>query len=207
MTRTLRPLAQAKLATRVVAVVSSAGGIAALGKLLCELPGDLPAAVLVVQHLLASRPSHLAEILGWHTPLTVEEARSGRSPRNGTVYVAPPDAHLIVGADRRLRLSQLPPVHFCRPSGDRLFESLATSFGPQAIAVVLTGTGRDGAAGAQLLRQHGGTVIVQDPPTAEFLGMPQAALDAGAVDRVLPLEEIPRALESLTGMESRREQA
>jgi two-component system chemotaxis response regulator CheB len=188
-----------KLATRVIAVVSSAGGIAALGKMLAELPGDLPAAVLIVQHLLASRPSHLAQILGWRTALAVEEARSGQYPRNATVYVAPPDAHLIVGADRRLRLSHLPPVHFCRPSGDRLFESLATSYGAHAIAVILTGTGCDGAAGAQVLRRHGGTVIVQDPPTAEFLGMPQAALEAGVVDRVLPLGEIARALESLAG--------
>jgi len=197
VTQVLHLPSQVKLASRVIAVVSSAGGIAALGRVLAELPKDLPAAVLVVQHLLASRPSHLAEILGWHTALTVEEARPGRQPRNGTVYVAPPDAHLIVGANRRLQLSQLPPLHFCRPSGDRLFESLATTFGPRAIAVILTGTGRDGAAGAQILRQHGGTVIVQDPPTAEFLGMPKAALEAGAVDRVLPLSEIARALESL----------
>jgi two-component system chemotaxis response regulator CheB len=199
VTQALHPHAQPRLATRVIAVVSSAGGIAALSKMLGELPRDLPAAVLVVQHLLASRPSHLAEILGWHTALTVEEARSGCYPRHGTVYVAPSNAHLLVRADRRLQLSHLPPLHFCRPSGDRLFESLATSFGPQAIAVILTGTGRDGAAGAQLLRRHGGTVIVQDPPTAEFLGMPKAALEAGAVDRVLPLGEIARALESLAG--------
>jgi len=199
VTQALHPHAQPRLATRVIAVVSSAGGIAALSKMLGELPRDLPAAVLVVQHLLASRPSHLAEILGWHTALTVEEARSGCYPRHGIVYVAPPNAHLLVGADRRLQLSHSPPLHFCRPSGDRLFESLATGFGSQAIAVILTGTGRDGAAGAQLLRRHGGTVIVQDPPTAEFLGMPKAALEAGAVDRVLPLGEIARALESLAG--------
>jgi two-component system chemotaxis response regulator CheB len=197
VTQALHPRSQARLATRVIAVVSSAGGIAALSKLFAELPRDLPAAVLVVQHLLASRPSHLAEILGWHTVLSVEEARSGHYPRHGTVYVAPPNAHLVVGADRRLQLSQLPPLHFCRPSGDRLFESLATSFGPRAIAVILTGTGRDGAAGAQILRRNGGTVIVQDPPTAEFLGMPRAALEAGSVDRVLPLEEIAGALHSL----------
>jgi two-component system chemotaxis response regulator CheB len=106
------------------------------------------------------------------------------------VYVAPPDVHLIVGIDRRLVLSHLPPVHHCRPSGDRLFESLAVAFGPDAVAVVLTGFGRDGAAGAQCVRRAGGTVIVQDPQTAQFGDMPRAALREGAVDHILPLDAI-----------------
>jgi two-component system chemotaxis response regulator CheB len=173
-----------------VAISTSAGGIPALNTILTALPPSLAAAVLVVQHLLPDRDSHLVEILRWHTRLDVLQAHSAQRILEGTVYVAPPDAHLIAGIDRRLVLSHLPPVHHCRPSGDRLFESLPAAFGRSAVAVVLTGFGRDGAAGAQCVRRSGGTVIVQDPRTAQFGDMPRAALGAGAVDHILPLDEI-----------------
>ena len=110
------------------------------------------------------------------------------------MYVAPPGVHLMVSLDRRIELSHLPPLHYCRPSGDRLFTSVGRSFGRAAIAVVLTGTGCDGADGAQDLRRFGGTVIVQDEPSSQFPGMPHAAVQAGTVDRVLPLNAIARAL-------------
>jgi two-component system chemotaxis response regulator CheB len=184
-------------ATHVIAIVASAGGLAALTRILEELPSDLEASLLVVQHLQADRPSQLARILGRHTSLAVEEARAGTVPRNGTVYVAPPGAHLLIGLDRRIALSHLPPLHFCRPSGDRLFASMAASFGARAIAVVLTGTGCDGAEGAGLVHRGGGTVIAQDESTSEFFGMPGAALRAGAVDRMLPLDEIAHTLRKL----------
>lgn len=193
----VRPPLREEIATRVVAIATSAGGLAALSQVLHDLPIGFPAGVLVVQHLQASYPSHLARILGWHTALTVTEARDGVAPRNGTVYVAPPAAHLLVGEDRRLVLSQLPPLHYCRPSGDRLFASVATTFGPRAIAVVLTGNGRDGAEGAQLVRRYGGIVIVQDERSSAYTGMPRAAVQAGSVDRVLPLEEIGPALQAV----------
>ena len=174
----------------VVAISTSAGGIAALHTILTMLPPSLAAAVLVVQHLLPHRDSHLVEILSWHTSLEVLQAHSAQRLVQGTVYVAPPDAHLIVGIDRRLVLSHLPPVHHCRPAGDRLFESLPAAFGRGAVAIVLTGFGRDGAAGAQSVRRSGGTVIVQDPSTAQFGDMPRAALSAGTVDHILPLVDI-----------------
>jgi two-component system, chemotaxis family, protein-glutamate methylesterase/glutaminase len=179
-----------RAAHRAVAISTSAGGITALHNILASLPASLAAAVLVVQHLLPDRDSHLVEILRWHTHLEVLQARSAQRVNQGTVYVAPPDAHLIVGIDRRLLLSHLPPVNHCRPSGDRLFESLAAAFGRGAVAVVLTGFGRDGAAGAQCVRRAGGTVIVQDPETAQFGDMPRAALREGAVDHILPLDAI-----------------
>lgn len=185
------------LATRVVGIATSAGGVAALSRLLADLPTTLPASLLVVQHIHPTFPSHLAEILGWHTRLGVEEAENGVRLRAGTVYFAPPGLHLLVGVDRRVLLSDLPPVNWCRPSGDRLFASFGPSFGPRAIAVILTGKGRDGAAGAQMLRRYGGTVIVQDEDSAEYPGMPRAATQAGPVDRVLPLEAIAGALGEL----------
>jgi two-component system chemotaxis response regulator CheB len=184
-------------AAQVIAIVASAGGLTALSRILEALPSDLEASLLVVQHLQADRPSHLARILGRHTSLAVEEARAGTVPRNGSVYVAPPGTHLLIGIDRRIALSHLPPLHFCRPSGDRLFASLAASFGPSAIAVVLTGTGCDGAEGAGMVRRGGGTVIAQDESTSEFFGMPGAALRAGAVDRMLPLDDIAHTLRML----------
>jgi two-component system, chemotaxis family, protein-glutamate methylesterase/glutaminase len=179
-----------RAAHRAVAISTSAGGITALHNILASLPASLAAAVLVVQHLLPDRDSHLVEILRWHTHLEVLQARSAQRVNQGTVYVAPPDAHLIVGIDHRLLLSHLPPVNHCRPSGDRLFESLAAAFGRGAVAVVLTGFGRAGAAGAQCVRRAGGTVIVQDPETAQFGDMPRAALREGAVDHILPLDAI-----------------
>jgi two-component system, chemotaxis family, protein-glutamate methylesterase/glutaminase len=186
----------ARAAHWAVAISTSAGGIKALHSVLTSLPPSLAAAVLVVQHLLPDRDSHLVEILRWHTRLEVLQAHSAQRVVQGTVYVAPPDAHLIVGIDRRLVLSHLPPVHHCRPSGDRLFESLPAAFGRGSVAIVLTGFGRDGAAGAQCVRRGGGTVIVQDPQTAQFADMPRAALRAGAVDHILPLEAIgPMVLE------------
>lgn len=184
-------------ASRVIAISASAGGLAALIAVLAELSPTLAASVLIVQHLAPTHVSHLVEILGWHTGLEVLQARPAALIRRATVYVAPPDLHLLVGVDRRLVLSGLPPVHFCRPSGDRLFASLAANFGARTVAVVLTGCGRDGAEGAQLVRRSGGTVIVQDPDSAEFDGMPRAALRAGAVDHIVPLEAIARTLESL----------
>jgi two-component system, chemotaxis family, protein-glutamate methylesterase/glutaminase len=193
------PLQLRPTADRVIAIATSAGGLTALIRLLGSLPAALGAAVLVVQHLQASRPSYLPEILRRHTPLRVFVATHGARLEMGAVYVAPPDVHLMIRRDRRLELSRLPPLHFCRPSGDRLFASIGPSFGSDGIAVVLTGAGCDGAEGAQVMRRQGGMVIVQDLASAAFGGMPGAAVRAGGVDRVLPLGDIAAALEGLVG--------
>ena len=108
-------LSPPKQADRAVAISTSVGGMAALHAILTALPPSLTAAVLVVQHLLPDRDSHLAKILSWHTRLEVTQAESEQRLFQGTMYVAPPDAHLIVGIDRRLALSHPPPVHHCRP--------------------------------------------------------------------------------------------
>jgi two-component system chemotaxis response regulator CheB len=188
-----------KLATRVVAVAASSGGLAALSEVLRTLPSTLPAATLVLQHLAPDRRSLLAEILAERTALGVRQAARGMRLEDGVAYVAPPGAHLLVGVDGRLVLSHLPPVHWCRPSADRLFASVGAKYGPQAIAVVLTGYGVDGAEGAQVLRRMGGIVLVQDDATSTCPGMPRAARRAGGVDRVLPLGDIAAELETLVG--------
>jgi two-component system chemotaxis response regulator CheB len=183
----------------VIGVGTSAGGLSALSHLLSALPPTLNAAILIVQHLDPARPSHLADILGRRTPLPVKQAASEDHLRPGEVFIAPPGAHILVDPDGTISLSHRPPVHFVRPAADRLFESIAGSFGARAVAVVLTGTGHDGATGAQAVKQAGGTVIVQDESTSEFFGMPKSAIDAGQVDLILPLDEIAPALVALCG--------
>lgn len=181
----------------IVAVAASAGGIHALATVLGGLEADLPVPVLVVQHLDPRHRTVLAEILDRRTDLHVKLAEEGESARPGTVYIAPPDRHLLVGPDGTLSLSQSELVHFLRPSADLLFESVAGAYGARAIAVVLTGTGNDGAMGVDAVKSRGGTVIAQDPQTAEFRGMPEAAEGTGTVDFVLPLNEIPTVIRGL----------
>lgn len=114
-------------------------------------------------------------------------------------YIAPPDLHLLVSADGTVNLSRTAQVHHLRPSGDVLFRSVAASYGPRAIAVVLTGTGSNGSAGVLLIKAAGGKVIAQDQATAQFGGMPEAVVRTLGVDVVLPLEEIAPALIATVG--------
>ncbi|MFE7174572.1 chemotaxis protein CheB [Streptomyces sp. NPDC057616] len=181
----------------IVAVASSAGGIHGLGTLLGALDAEFPVPILVVQHLDPRHRTVIAEVLDRRTDLDVKLAEDHESVVPGLVYIAPPDRHLLVRPGGRLALTDSELVHFVRPSADLLFESAAGAYGPQAIACVLTGTGRDGAMGVDAVKSRGGTVIVQDPATAEFKGMPEAAVGTGSVDFVLPLEEIAAVISGL----------
>ncbi|MEA2633391.1 MAG: two-component system, chemotaxis family, protein-glutamate methylesterase/glutaminase [Chloroflexota bacterium] len=190
-----RPFAGA--AFDVVALASSAGGIAALSEVLGSLPGDFPAAIVVVQHLDPRHRSLMADILRRRTTLAVVQASEGDHIRAGTAYIAPPDRHLLVNPNGTLSLSQSELVHFVRPSADLLFESVAASYRTRAIAVVLTGTGSDGSMGIGAIKKMGGTVVAQDQASAEFSGMPGAAIRSGNADFILPLDEIASALVTL----------
>ena len=181
----------------IVALAASAGGLKALTDVLAALPADFPAALVVVQHLDPRHRSLMADILGKRTALRVSEAHEGDRLEPGHAYVAPPNRHLLVNPDGTLSLSQTELVHFVRPSADLLFESAAASYKERAIAVVLSGSGRDGSMGVKAIKKMGGTVIVQDERTAEFGVMPEAAQRAGAVDFVLPLHDIAPALNTL----------
>lgn len=184
---------------RIVAVAASAGGVQALGRVLCELPADLPVPIVVVQHLDPHHRSLLPEILARTCAVSVKQADDGVSLRPGTAYIAPPDQHLLVNRDGTLSLSHSELVHFVRPSADLLFESVAGSYRERAIAVVLTGTGKDATMGVRAVAKVGGWVIAQDPDTAAFAGMPSAAVATGAVDEVLALEQIGARLIDLVG--------
>ncbi len=181
----------------VVAMASSAGGIAAISVVLTDLPADFPAAIVIVQHLDPRHRSLMAEILRRRTSLEVVQAAEGDQMRPRTVYIAPPDHHLLVNSDGTLSLSHSELVHFVRPSADLLFESVAASYRERAIAVVLTGTGSDGSLGVGAIKKMGGTVIAQDQDSAEFFGMPSAAIKSGHADFVLRLDEIASALTTL----------
>lgn len=188
-----------RAADRVVVLGASAGGPLALGDVLAALPVDLDAAVVVVLHLLAEHPSLLPQVLARRTELPVTQARDGEPLEPGHAYVAPPDAHLgFDAADRRVRLETTPPVRFHRPSIDRTLETAAAAFGGGTIAVILTGTGSDGALGARSVHEHGGIVLAQEG--SEFPSMPRAAVETGIVDRVLPLAAIAPAIVELIGV-------
>lgn len=189
--------ADAAPAFEIVAVASSAGGLAALTSLLSGLPASFPASVLLVQHLDPRHRSLLADMLNRSTELPVKMAESGDRLTGGFVFVAPPNYHLLVDPGGTLSLTQSELIHFLRPSADVLFESVASSFPGRAIAVVLSGTGSDGARGVKAIKKTGGTVIAQDQDTSEFFGMPSAAIATGSVDIVLPLALIASALVAL----------
>ncbi|WP_158887195.1 chemotaxis protein CheB [Amycolatopsis anabasis] len=181
----------------IVAVASSAGGIAALSRLLGGLPKDFPAPLVLVQHLDPRHETVIAEVLGRRTQLAVKLAEAEEKVKPGTIYVAPPNRHLLVDPGGTLSLTSTELVHFVRPSADLLFESVAASYGSRAIACVLTGSGVDGSMGTTAIKSRGGTVIAQDPESAEFRGMPQATVGTGVVDFVLPLDEIVSVLQGL----------
>lgn len=177
----------------VVAMGSSAGGLHALTDVLRSLPVSFPASVLVVQHLSPEHKSWIASLLGHATRMKVKQAEHGEIMLPGMVYTAPPDEHLLAGPGKiQLAHSQL--VHFSRPSIDLLFESVAGTYGSRAIGVVLSGSGRDGATGIRAIKEAGGITLAQSPETAEFKPMPQAAVDTGCIDFILPLEKIGSTL-------------
>ena len=189
----------------IVGLAASAGGIHALEEVLRALPRGFPIPVVVVQHLDPRHRSLIADILDRRCALKVKEAEIGERIERGRVYIAPPNHHMLLTIGGVVDLTETELVHFVRPSADLLFESMAATYRDRAIAAILSGSGTDGAMGAMAVKQMGGTVIAQKQ--AEFPGMPQAAIDAGAVDFVLSLEDIPAALEALVGEPGRRERA
>jgi len=184
---------------RIVALGTSTGGPAALLEILRALPPTFDHPVLIVLHLGAPAGDGLAEWLGAHVPWRVAFAAHGEllpPPGERRVVLAPPDRHLAVRSGR-LVLSAEPPRHGCRPAVDVLFESLAAEMGSTTVAALLTGMGRDGAAGLLAIRSAGGMTLAQDEGTSVVFGMPGEAVRLGAARAVLPLGEIAPAIASL----------
>jgi len=182
-------------AGRVVAIVASTGGPSALRALLGALPRDLKAALVVVQHIDAAFEEGLVKWLDEETPLAVVSPVDGQDLHQGTIYVAPQRRFCEVTDRRRLALREEPYSAGAHcPSGDRLMTTTAAAYGRNAIGVVLTGMGVDGAAGLLAMRRAGALTIAQDEATSVIYGMPQAAAQNGAALKVLPLDRIAAAI-------------
>jgi two-component system, chemotaxis family, protein-glutamate methylesterase/glutaminase len=184
----------------VVAIGASTGGPAAVVEVLRALPAPYRIPVILVLHIGEPFAAAFADWLDGQTPHRVSYARDGEpfAAVQGRVVMAPADCHLVI-QNNMLRLTGAPERHSCRPSVDVLFESVAQAIGASAAACLLTGMGRDGAAGLLEIRRAGGLTIAQDEATSVVYGMPREALLLGAAQRILPLDEVGPALASLAG--------
>lgn len=184
----------------IVAIGSSTGGPQALIALLSELPRDMKTPILITQHLSAAFTALFARNIGKITGRPCAEGRDGEEIRNGHIYVAPGDFHMMAEkkeSARIIRITSGPPENFCRPAVDPMFRSVAKAYGKNVLAVILTGMGRDGAAGSKAIVEAGGTVIAQDEATSVVWGMPGAAAQAGICSKILPLRDIAPAIAAL----------
>jgi two-component system, chemotaxis family, protein-glutamate methylesterase/glutaminase len=187
------PLASSPAAVgvpQVIAIGASTGGPVALRSLMHSIPTRQFPPILIVQHLPERFTNDLARQLDALSIVEVAEAEDGWPVVNGFAYVAPGGKHMEVDERHCIRLHDDPPVNYCRPSVDVLFNSVARHYGSGALACVLTGMGEDGAAGAAQLNKTGAKVIAQDEASSVVYGMPQAAVSAGGVHEVLSLSEI-----------------
>jgi two-component system chemotaxis response regulator CheB len=182
-----------------VVIGVSAGGLDALKILFSALPADLPVSIFVVQHVSPHSGNYLVKYLSEICPLIVKEADDKEFAAAGTVYIAPPNYHLLVEEDRTLSLTVDERVNYARPSVDVLFDTASDAYGPALVGVILTGANRDGSQGLKKIGENGGLTIVQSPETAFAEEMPRAALAAVNPDYVLPLNEIGPFLSKLLG--------
>jgi two-component system chemotaxis response regulator CheB len=190
--RRRRPLA--------VLIAASTGGPQAIQKVLRGFGADLPIPVLMVQHINDGFAAGMAEWLSTSCPLPVRIAEHGEMPSAGVAYLAPGNRHLLVTRRGALALSSAPPVGGFRPSGTLLFESASQYYGADAVGVLLTGMGEDGAVGLAALHDAGATTIAQDEASSVVYGMPAAAVALGAAEHVLPLTEIAVHIRSMLGL-------
>lgn len=187
---------------RALVVASSTGGPNALTEFLSSLPAEFPLPILIVQHMPALFTTMLAERLHRATARPCMEAIDGTVVRGGTTYVAPGDFHMTVdkeGKSEVIRLNQGPQENFCRPAADQLFRSAAETYGEELMAVVLTGMGHDGLAGARVIAQAGGRIVAQDQATSVVWGMPGAVANEGLAHHILPLSSIAAFVDDQVG--------
>lgn len=174
----------------IVAIGTSTGGPNALGEVIPSLPQNFPVPVVVVQHMPPLFTHLLSERLNRVAALSVQEGEAGRKLEPGNVWIAPGGHHMTVaraGRDVALAINDDPPENSCRPAVDVLFRSVAQVYGPNVLAVVLTGMGADGLRGSHWIRENGGDVIAQDETTSVIWGMPGAVVGAGQASAVCPI--------------------
>ncbi|MDO5672832.1 MAG: chemotaxis response regulator protein-glutamate methylesterase [Actinomycetaceae bacterium] len=178
---------------RAVILGSSTGGPEALSKLVKQLIRPLPVPMVITQHMPPVFTAQLAARLDRMTSSEVIEAKEGTTLRPGSIYIAPGDFHMEFAGNAgvaRVKLTQTPPVNFCRPSVDVMFDAAVKIFGGEMLAVVLTGMGQDGKEGCRVVLDAGGRTLVQDEKSSVVWGMPGAVATAGYADQILPIEEI-----------------
>ena len=180
-----------------IAIGGSAGALDALAAILPALPSDYALPALLVLHIPPNRPSRLTEVLGARCALRVKEAEDKEELAPATLYVAPPDYHLLVEKRRCLSLSVDAPVLFSRPAIDVLFESAADAYGPALAGVLLAGASEDGARGLARIKRAGGLTVVQAPRTAACRVMPESAIAHGPIDYTLTPSELGMFLAKL----------
>jgi two-component system chemotaxis response regulator CheB len=188
-----QPARRSPLAARVpelIAIGCSLGGMHAMQTILQGLPKEFCLPVIVAQHRHKRSNEGLPAFLRRFTHLDVVDADDKQRIKPGTIYLAPADYHLLVDRGGEINLSVDEAVRYSRPSIDVLFESAADAYAKSLIAIILTGANEDGTRGAARVKKRGGTVVAQDPKTAEAPVMPQSAIDAGVVDQILPLDQI-----------------
>jgi two-component system response regulator WspF len=179
---------------RLVAIGASAGGPMALTEILKALPADFPAAIVIVQHVDSQFAPGLVEWLNLHSPMPVQLAHEGAKPAEGTVLVAGTGDHLVFTTGHSLGYTPNPVNYVYRPSVDVFFQSIIKHWPGEAVGVLLTGMGRDGAAGLKMMRDAGHHTIAQDRLSSAVYGMPKAAASLGAAIEILPLDQIGLAL-------------
>jgi two-component system chemotaxis response regulator CheB len=179
---------------KMVLIASSTGGPKALGDLIPKLPSPLGNGALIVQHMPAGFTASLAARLDAASRLSVVEAAGGEVIDPSRLYLAPGGAHLRLGDDKRVRLSDDAPMGGLRPRADLTILDAARIYGPSLLLVVLTGMGKDGLDGARAVKAAGGRVLVEAESTCVVYGMPRAVAEAGLADEILPLDELPAAI-------------
>lgn len=186
---------------KLVVIGASTGGPRAILKVIQDIPIDIAAAFLIVQHMPEGFTLSFAERISWQSKLKAKEAGQGDIISRSKVYVAPAGSHMVIKRLPEqeenllvLELNRNAPVNFVRPSIDVTMESAAEVFGSDVIGVILTGMGKDGLEGAKKIKQKGGFIIAQDEETSVVWGMPKMVINAGSADTVLPLDKISAAI-------------
>lgn len=177
----------------IIAIGASAGGLEALQDFLYHLPELNNTAIIIAQHLSPTHKSMLVQLLGRQTRLSVAEAENGLLVKSGNVYITPPDNEIAVSGGHIIMQKPSSGIG-PKPSVDILFRSLAEEAGKRVIGIILSGTGSDGAAGVKAIKDKGGIVIVQDPKSAKYDGMPQSAIQTGAANLIMPPENMGEAI-------------
>jgi two-component system, chemotaxis family, protein-glutamate methylesterase/glutaminase len=189
---------ESDISAKIIAIGASTGGTEAIKEILLALRPDSPG-IVIAQHIPKAFSSAFAVRMDSMSQLHVQEASDGQEIIAGNVYIAPGDKHLLIfkdGMQYRCKLNDGPPVNRHKPSVDVLFRSVAQVVGKNAIGIILTGMGTDGARGLLEIMESGGTTIAQDEITSVVWGMPGAAVELGAANYILPLNEIPNKVET-----------